>query len=325
VGDVTVSKQSGLGARLLVGGYDISGDISAIDSVNGSKGDLDVTDVTQSAHSRIQGLMDGSMGFTSFWDVNNAHPVLSALPTADEIMAALLPPLSIGSAAACLNAKQIDYPPARASDAGLTMKVEGQGQGYGLDWGLQLTPGLRTDTAGTNGSSLDNGAATAFGAQSYLQVTAFTGTSVTVTVQHAPDNSTWSTLAAFTAVTAAPATQRLATFTGAFTATLASPAVFTAPGSALANGTPVVLSASGTPGDSIPGGFTAGTTYYVVSASGTSFELSATSGGSAVNSSSAGSGVVTQVVQRYLRVISAGTFSSATLGVVVNRNQAAWG
>jgi hypothetical protein len=319
-----MSKQSGLGARFLVGGYDVSGDINALDSISGSLGLLDSTDITQSAHSRIPGLRDGSMSFTSFFDAANAHPVLSALPTADELMTFLVPALAIGSAGVCLNAKQIDYPPSRATDGGLTMKVEGQGNGFGLEWGLQLTPGLRTDTADTNGTSLNNGAATLYGAQAYLQVTAFTGTSVTVTVQHSPDNATWTTLEAFTAVTAAPATQRLGTYTGPVTATLASPAVFTAPGSALANGTPVVLSAPPAP-QALPGGFTAGTTYYVVSASGATFELAATSGGSALNSSSAGAGIVTQLVQQYLRVITSGTFSSATFAVVVNRNPAiAW-
>lgn len=314
-------KQSGIGARLLVGGYDISGDVSAIDSIACAQGLMDDTDITQPAHSRLPGLRDGSMAFTAFFDTANAHPVLSALPTADELMTALLPPLSVGSAAACCNARQINYPPSRASDAGLTMKVEGQGDGYATEWGLQLTPGERTDTGATNGTSLNNGAGTLYGAQAYLQVTAFTGTSVTVTVQHAPDGTTWTPLEAFTAVTAAPATQRLATYTGAFTATNASPCVFTAPGSALANGTPVALSAPPAP-QVLPGGFTAGTTYYVVSASGSTFELSATSGGGAINSTSAGAGFISQVVQQYLRVISAGTFSSATLAVVVNRNPA---
>jgi hypothetical protein len=274
-----MSKVSGIGARFLVGGYDISGDVNALDSITSATNFLDSTDITQPAHSRLPGLRDGSMGFTVFFDNANAHPVLSALPTSDELMTFLVPPLAIGSAAVCLNAKQIDYPPARASDGGLTMKVEGQANGYGLEWGLQLTPGVRTDTAATNGSSFDGGGGfstpsvpasgtpvantsplpasvvisggtvsnvvvngvsvgtgdgtytvpasqsitltysaaptwtwtlvTAYGAQCYLQVTAFTGTSVTVTVQQAPDNSTWTTLAAFTAVTAAPATQRL--------------------------------------------------------------------------------------------------------------------
>jgi len=77
-----------------------------------------------------------------------------------------------------------------------------------------------------------------------------------------------------------------------FTATNASPCVFTASGSAFFNGNAVTLS-----GASLPTGFTAGTTYYVVAASGTTFELSATSGGSAINSTSTGSGTV-QAVQR---------------------------
>lgn len=71
-----------------------------------------------------------------------------------------------------------------------------------------------------------------------------------------------------------------------FTATHASPCVFTAAGSYYANGTYVTLS-----GGSLPGGFSA-QGYYVVSASGATFELSATSGGSAINSSSTGSGTV---------------------------------
>jgi len=275
-----VAKQSGLGARFLVGGYDISGDVSAIDQIDGGVALGDVTDITQLAHSRLPLLRDGSMGFTVFMDPANAHPVLSALPTADTAMEALLPPQAIGNPVAALVARQVNYDPNRAADGALTMKVEGQGDGYGLEWGVALTPGLRTDTTATNGTSLDQGAGfstpavpasttpvtntapiaasvtisggtvsnvavngisagsgdgtytvpagqtiavtysaaptwtwtlqTAYGAQCYVQVTAFTGTSVTVTVQHAPDNSTWTTLAAFTAVTAAPAWQRVA-------------------------------------------------------------------------------------------------------------------
>jgi hypothetical protein len=75
-----------------------------------------------------------------------------------------------------------------------------------------------------------------------------------------------------------------------FTATNASPCVFTAPGSSYSNTNTVVLTAIA--GGSIPTGFTSDTIYYVVSASGITFELSATSGGSAINSSSTGAGIV---------------------------------
>jgi hypothetical protein len=71
------------------------------------------------------------------------------------------------------------------------------------------------------------------------------------------------------------------------TSPIASPGVFT--GVYLPNTTQVVLS-----GTTAPGGFTFGTTYYVVNASqaNQTFQLSATSGGSAINISSAGAGVI---------------------------------
>ncbi|MGH6654060.1 MAG: hypothetical protein ACRDVE_02510 [Actinocrinis sp.] len=276
-----MSKQSGLGARLFVGGYDLSGDISAVDTIGGMAALLDVTDITQSAHSRITGLRDGSMSFTSFWDTANSVPVLNALPRTDVIASFFAPPLAAGTAptVACVNAKQVDYDPTRAADGALTMKTACQGQGFGLEWCMPLTAGLRTDTAATDGPDLDCGAGfttpsvpasgtaaanasplpatvvvtggtvsnvvvngvsvgtgdgtytvpagqsitltysaaptwtwalgSAWGAQGYLQVTGFAGTSVTVTVEHSADNSAWATLLSFAAVTAAPNAQRV--------------------------------------------------------------------------------------------------------------------
>lgn len=68
----------------------------------------------------------------------------------------------------------------------------------------------------------------------------------------------------------------------------ASPAVFTLVGHGLSIGDPIVLSTSG----SLPTGLTVGTIYYVIAAgfSANAFEVSTTPGGSAVNTSSAGSG-----------------------------------
>jgi hypothetical protein len=77
------------------------------------------------------------------------------------------------------------------------------------------------------------------------------------------------------------------------TITIASPAVFTLgggtgqPTAAPAAGTICILSNSG---GALPTGFTAGVQYFVVSPSGATFELAATSGGSAINSSGSQSG-----------------------------------
>ena len=93
-----------------------------------------------------------------------------------------------------------------------------------------------------------------------------------------------------------------------FTATLASPGVFTAPGSGYGNGQTVVLFPGA--GGALPSGVTAGTIYYVVSAAGATFELAATLGGGGINLSAAGSGIVQAVT---LEVFGAqGTFTLNT-------------
>jgi hypothetical protein len=202
-----VAKQSGLASRFLLAGYDISGDVSAVDTIAGTVALLDVTDITQSAHSRIGGLRDGSMSITSWFDSGNATPVLDALPTSD-VIASFLVQTSLGNPVACVNAKQVNYDPNRAADGALSLKTECQANGYGLEWGVQLTPGVQTDTEASDGTDVDNGASTDYGAQAYLHVTALTGTGATITVQHSADNSTWSDLISFTEVEAAPAQQR---------------------------------------------------------------------------------------------------------------------
>jgi hypothetical protein len=74
----------------------------------------------------------------------------------------------------------------------------------------------------------------------------------------------------------------------AFTVTIASPAVVTS-SLTLTNGTPVILTNAGYP-SALPTGLTAGVTYYVVGASGTTFNLALTSGGSAINTTGTQSG-----------------------------------
>ena len=71
----------------------------------------------------------------------------------------------------------------------------------------------------------------------------------------------------------------------AFTVTIATPAVFTL-GYSLSNGTAVTLTTTGW----LPTGLIPGTVYYVINASGTTCNLSATVGGAAINTSGTQSG-----------------------------------
>lgn len=212
-----MAKQSGLGDNFYVGGYDLSGDVQAVNNVSGGNTPLDVTSIDKSAMERIGGLRDGSIGFTSFFDdaVGASHPTLSALPTAD-VIASYLRGTAIGSPVASCVAKQIDYAGTRGTDGAFTLNTDAQANGYGISWGRQLTAGLRTDTSGTNGSSLDGAASSSFGWHAFLHVTGITGTSVTCTLQDSADNSSWSNVTggAFTAASAVGA-QRIASASGA--------------------------------------------------------------------------------------------------------------
>ncbi|ACU71751.1 hypothetical protein Caci_2842 [Catenulispora acidiphila DSM 44928] len=212
-----MSKRSGLGQQLFVGGYDLSGDIGSLSKISGSVAVLDVTGINKFAFERIGGLRDGAMDFMAFFNTatGQAHPVLSALPRGD-VGVMMLISTTLGDPAACLVAKQLNYDGTRATSGAFTFNVGTQANGFGIEWGKTLTAGKRTDTAATNGTSVDGGATnapSAFGLQAYLQVMAFTGTDVTVKIQDSADNATFADLsgAAFTQITSTtPQTQRIA-------------------------------------------------------------------------------------------------------------------
>lgn len=213
------NKQAGMGDGLLVGGYDLSGDIGSLSRIGGGPQPLEVTGINKSGFERIGGVRDGAMTFQAWFNPSNnqAHDRFENLPYTDDILT-YLRGTTIGKPAACLNAKQINYDGNRGQDGSLTFAIEALGNSYGLEWGTQLTAGLRTDTGATSGSGVDLGSASpgAFGLQAYLQVTGFSGTDVTIKIQESSDNGSGDAFAdvvggGFTAVTSGPTTQRIAT------------------------------------------------------------------------------------------------------------------
>lgn len=245
-----MAKQTGLGDNLYVGGYDLSGDTGSLGNISGGPTASEVTGIDKSAPERLGGLRDGSLSFTSFFNdaALQEHVALKTLPTTDRVVT-YFRGTTLGNQAACLVGKQINYDGTRNDDGSLTFAVEAKANGFGLEWGTQLTAGKRTDGSATNGTGVDLGTgSTTFGLQAYLQVFAFTGTSVTIKIQESSDNGV---------------------------------------GDAFADVT--------------------GGTFTVVT--GQTSERIATSA------------VLT--VERYLRVITTGTFSNAVFAVAVNRNATA--
>ncbi len=215
-----MTKQTGLGDALYVDGFDLSGGIQALGQIGGGPAALDLTTIRQLAMDRKGGIRDGRIETTSFVDsdAGSAHTVFASLTLNNEIITYCLGE-ALGNPAACLTAKQANYDGSRDTAGNLVFKTSAVATGgTGLEWGRQNTAPGRTDTAATNGASLDWAAGTAFGLQAYLHVLSFSGTDATVKIQQSSDNGgadAWAdvTGGSFGAVTTgtAPLARRLET------------------------------------------------------------------------------------------------------------------
>lgn len=209
--------KSGLGAQLYVDGFDVSGDTQSLQKVGGGMAVLDKTAINQSAVARRGGIRDGAIEWVSHFNkvADQQHQALKTLPITDRHLMYATGTV-LGAVAGAEVAKQVNYDATRTADGDLTFSLSAPSTEYGFEFGNLLTAGKRTDGAGANGTGVDMGAGVyTFGAQFWLQVFAFTGTSVTVKIQQSSDNGVgdaWAdvTGGGFTAATAR-GVQRLAT------------------------------------------------------------------------------------------------------------------
>lgn len=208
-----MGKQTGIGAQLFAGQYNLSGDVGAIDTIAWSRDLIDVTTIEDDARSRLPGVMDGTISFTGYFDgaAGHLHPVLGNLPSTDVILTAAVG-TAIGDAAASLIAQTANYNETRGTDGSLALAVTGQASGgYGTEWG-QLLTGRIVAAPGTASASANGGTATTTGAAAYLHVFGVSAGTVTVSVVDSADDVTFAAVPglSFTATSAGTA-QRVAT------------------------------------------------------------------------------------------------------------------
>ena len=185
-----MAKSSGMGDQLYFDGYDLSNDVGSLSRIGGGPAALELTGIDKSAFERIGGQRDGSLDFNAWHNpaVGKAHPVLSALATTDHI-ATYCRGTALGDAAASIVCKEVTYDGTRGTDGSFSFSVPNVANGYGLEWGDQLTAGKRTDTGATAGTAVDFAAASSFGLQAYLHVFSFSGTDATIKIQESSDNA----------------------------------------------------------------------------------------------------------------------------------------
>lgn len=210
-----MAKQTGLGDQLFVGGTDIGADINSIAGLSTPVAALEMTGITKFAFERQHGHRDANAEFTAYFNdaTDETHARLKLLPRTD-VQAVYLRGTAVGGAAFGIVGKQIDYAATRGDDGALTFGVNVQSNGFGADWGVQLTAGKVTHATATNGSSVDLGTGTkSFGFQAYLQVFSLTSGTPTVKLQTSSDNGVgdpWADLTTGTfGVVTAPSSLRI--------------------------------------------------------------------------------------------------------------------
>lgn len=209
-----MAKQTGLGDQLFIQGTDVGADIQQIGSLATPVAVIESTGITKFAMERLHGIRDGNAEFVAFFndELAGTHHRLKLLPRTD-VHLMYLRGTTLGAPAVGMVGKQVDYAPTRGDDGSLTFSVNALANAYGIDWGLQVTPGKTTHTAAdSNDTAADFGTGTkAFGFQAYLQVFSIGSGTATVTLQEsqdpagAPDTFANISGGSFAAVTAAGA------------------------------------------------------------------------------------------------------------------------
>lgn len=185
-------KTSGLTDHLYVGGYDVSGDIGAVQTVNSKRALIDATGLDVAAIERLYGLYDGELSFNNWFEGDAAlgvHELLKTLPDADR-QALYFRGTLLGYPVACIIGKELTYSLVRAGEGAMTGSIQVLASGdAGLEWGESLAAGKVTSLAAEYLVGLDSGivGGTPGDLSAYLQVFAFVGTDVTFEVEDSVD------------------------------------------------------------------------------------------------------------------------------------------
>lgn len=199
-----MTKQSGLGDQLFIGGRDVGGDINSIGSLATPRAVLPATGITVSAMERMFGLRDASAEFTTYFNdaTDQIHDALSSLPMTN-VHVMYLRGAALDNKAFCMVGKQLDYAPTRGDDGSLLLNTSVPAAAFGADWCRQLTTGKQTDSAAADSTGIDTTASASFGWQAYLQVFSLGSGTATVTIEDSADDVTYASVTggAFTNVT----------------------------------------------------------------------------------------------------------------------------
>lgn len=205
-----MSKKSGLGNRLYVAGYDISGDVGAVSNIATPRGVQENTGINKSATERLLLKVDAALDFDTWFNdaTGELHDALSGLPTAD-VLAIFAQGTTRGDVGFGLTAKQLNYDWSRAEDGGLAGSTNLQQSGGERPiWGEMIAVKETLASAGSLTGHIDVGAAqTNSGVVAHLHIFAKGSGTPTVLLEDSSDTTdgddgSWDTIGTFTIQTA---------------------------------------------------------------------------------------------------------------------------
>lgn len=182
---------------MYLNGIDASGDVGSVGVIRGGPAALEVTGINAAAIERVGGRRSGEITFNSWFNPTGAFLTLNDLPTS-QVGVSYAHRGVLGNPICTLYGYQVNYDPTFGADGSLEFTTQALSSGpmNALEWGVQLTAGLRTDTTGTNPTSgVDDLAgsptSTNFGATIWVHLTALTGTNVIFTLRDAATEPTY--------------------------------------------------------------------------------------------------------------------------------------
>lgn len=203
------SKES----RILVNETSASADITGY-TVTHSRNMSQVTTLVDDGMRCLPGLLSGSVGLRGVFDSSAGsfyQEAAASVGVDDGYLVTVAPAgLTLGSPAFLVVSDMQDFTVDSAVADAVSATVTAMPDN-GVDWGVMLHA-LTAETADSNGSSVDNAAATTNGTSANLHVTAYSGlTSIVIKIQSSPDNSVWTDYITFTTVTAATSERKTTT------------------------------------------------------------------------------------------------------------------
>ena len=200
-----MAKKTGLAQKFYVHGYDLSGDVGAINNCESRVALLDTTAIEETQHTRMQGLSDGEISFAMFFNdaTDQEHDALSALPTADRLVM-YLTGTTRGDSVACLTAKQVSYAFNRGADGALLGTVQAVAASDPVEW-CELLVAKVTHSSATDETGINFGSQTTLGGVGFLQHFSAASGTVEYDIEDSSDSTdgidgAWANLLAFSDV-----------------------------------------------------------------------------------------------------------------------------